>query len=306
MKIEHLRYFISVANTKSINHAAKELYISQQQLNNILTSLEEEMQLTLLVRTNKGVSLTEDGAEFVKYAEKILTDYSAMQNHFYVKHSITGEQAQSCHGKCILHIAPFFSIFLNDFIKKFREVAPNIDLICMENNDFITEEQIVSGHLYLLGYDPITYITTDIPPFFNSVPVGEFEAYVYLNRNSALAKNESFSLELCSDVVTTALPFASSVDYNLRNINLVSSSIYQHLDAIVQNNAICILPGILFSKINPIYPDITIRPFNKPIFSSCNIVFAKSYTFTEADEILITFLKTYLRSQQLYARQMFL
>ncbi len=90
MKIEHLRYFISVANTKSINHAAKELYISQQQLNNILTSLEEEMQLTLLVRTNKGVSLTEDGAEFVKYAEKILTDYSAMQNHFYVKHSKIG------------------------------------------------------------------------------------------------------------------------------------------------------------------------------------------------------------------------
>ena len=93
---------------------------------------------------------------------------------------------------------------------------------------------------------------------------------------------------------------------NLRTIILVSSSIYQHLDAIVQNNAICILPGILFSKINPIYPDITIRPFDKPIFSSCNIVFAKSYTFTEADEVLITFLKTYLRSQQLYAKQIFL
>lgn len=304
MKIEHLRYFISVANTKSINQAAKELYISQQQLNNILTALEEELQLTLLVRTNRGVSLTEDGTEFAQYAEKILTDYAAMQNHFYMKHAIAGRRAQNCHGKCILHISPFFSVFLNDFMKKFKEVAPNIDLLCMELNDQIAEEQMLSGHLYFLGYNLTEHMASS--SYFDSIPVGEFEAYVYLNKKSDLAKNDSFSLQLCSDIITAMLPFASPDTDKFENIRLVSSSIYQQLEAITQNNTICILPGILFSKINSLYPDITIRPFTEPIFSPCNIVYVKSSTLTEADEILISFLKTYLQNQQLFAKQMFL
>lgn len=304
MKIEHLRYFISVANTRSINQAAKELYISQQQLNNILTSLEEEMQLTLLIRTNKGVSLTEDGVEFAKYAEKILTDYAAMQNHFYMKQSVAGKQAQNCHGKCILHISPFFSVFLSDFVNKFKEIAPNIDLFCLEDNNQISKEQMLSGHLYFLGYDLTAHVTPS--SYFDSIPVGEFEAYVYLNKKSDLAKNDSISFELCSDVITAMLPFASPDTDKFKNIRLVSSNIYQQLEAIIQNNTICILPGILFSKISPIYPDIIIRPFAKPIFSSCNIVYVNSYTLTEADNILIAFLKTYLQSQQLYAKQLFL
>lgn len=306
MKIEHLRYFISVANTKSINQTAKGLYISQQQLNNILTSLEEEMQLTLLVRTNKGVSLTEDGIEFAKYAEKILTDYLAMQNHFSMKQSAAGKGAQTCHGKCILHIAPSFSVFLGDFVNKFKEIAPNIDLLCMEINNQITGEQMIADHLYLLGYDLTTHITTNAPAFFHSIPIGEFEAYVYLNKKSDLAKNDSISLERCSDVVTTTLPFALPASYHLKNINLVSSSIYQHLDAITQNNTVCILAGFLFPKMKSLYPDIIIRPLAEPVFSSCTIVYANSYTLTEADEILIAFLKTYLQNQQLFAKQMFL
>lgn len=306
MKIEHLRYFISVANTKSINQAAKELYISQQQLNNILTALEEEMQLTLLLRTNKGVSLTEDGVEFANYAEKILTDYWAMQNHFYMKKAVADNRVQACHGKCILNIAPFFSVFLSDFVNRFKEITPNINLLCMEINNQITEEQMISGHLYLLGYDLTTQITKNAPTFFNSIPIGEFEAYVYLNSNSALAQNDSIPLELCSDVVTTILPFAFPASYHFKNINLVSSNIYQHLDAITQNNAVCILPGFLFPKMKSLYPDISIRPLTEPSFSSCTIVYTSSYTLTEADEILIAFLKTYLQNQQLFAKQMFL
>ena len=82
MKIEHLRYFVCFANSVSINQAAKELYISQQQLNRILTSLEEEVHAQLFLRSNRGMKLTEDGKEFAKYASKILMEYSAMQNYF--------------------------------------------------------------------------------------------------------------------------------------------------------------------------------------------------------------------------------
>ncbi len=73
MKIEHLQYFIVLANSSSISKAAEKLFISQQQLNRIITSLEEEVQTKLLSRTTNGVSLTEEGQDFLLPMREILS-----------------------------------------------------------------------------------------------------------------------------------------------------------------------------------------------------------------------------------------
>ena len=61
MRLEQLKYLIEVANCKSINKAAQNLYITQPALSIAINSLEEELQYPLLKRTKKGVLLTEDG-----------------------------------------------------------------------------------------------------------------------------------------------------------------------------------------------------------------------------------------------------
>jgi len=72
MRLEQLKYLIEIANSKSINKAAQNLYITQPALSIAINSLEEELQYPLLKRTKKGVMLTEDGARVVREAQMVL------------------------------------------------------------------------------------------------------------------------------------------------------------------------------------------------------------------------------------------
>ena len=58
MKNEQLRNFIKVVDCGSINKAAEQLYVSQPSLSRSIHSLEEEMGKELVIRSNRGVTLT--------------------------------------------------------------------------------------------------------------------------------------------------------------------------------------------------------------------------------------------------------
>jgi len=50
-----------VAETGNISHAAKRLFISQPAVSKAISSLEENLQTTLFIRSSRGVKLTEEG-----------------------------------------------------------------------------------------------------------------------------------------------------------------------------------------------------------------------------------------------------
>ena len=68
MTLQQLRYVVSVAEAGSITVAAKALYISQPSLSNAIRDVEAEVGLTIFVRSRTGVSLTNEGMEFLGYA----------------------------------------------------------------------------------------------------------------------------------------------------------------------------------------------------------------------------------------------
>ncbi|MBP3628843.1 MAG: LysR family transcriptional regulator, partial [Anaerotignum sp.] len=63
MKIENLKIFLEVAQSESINEAARNLFMTHQNLNKIIKNLEAELNTQLFVRTNKGILLTSNGKE---------------------------------------------------------------------------------------------------------------------------------------------------------------------------------------------------------------------------------------------------
>lgn len=71
-----IRSLVAVADAGSITRAASELYITPQSLSQQITSLENDVEFKLLVRSHKGVELTEAGREFAAGARQIvqLTD----------------------------------------------------------------------------------------------------------------------------------------------------------------------------------------------------------------------------------------
>ncbi len=72
MKFYQLTYLVEVANEKSFNRAAKNLYTSPSNVMVAINSLEEELGYKLLLRSSKGVCLTAEGQRVLQDAIKML------------------------------------------------------------------------------------------------------------------------------------------------------------------------------------------------------------------------------------------
>lgn len=72
MTLQQLKYVIEVAKAKSISEAAKKLFISQPSLTNAIKELEKEMNITIFLRTNKGILISKEGEIFLGYARQVL------------------------------------------------------------------------------------------------------------------------------------------------------------------------------------------------------------------------------------------
>lgn len=88
MTLTQLRYAITVANAKSMNEAAKDLYISQPSLSTAIKELEKEIGLELFRRTNRGISLTPEGEEFIGYARQVVEQYQLIEMRFVQKEKV--------------------------------------------------------------------------------------------------------------------------------------------------------------------------------------------------------------------------
>ena len=61
MTLQQLRYVTTIANIGSISEAAKRLFVSQPSLTKAIKELEKEMGITIFDRTNKGITVSNDG-----------------------------------------------------------------------------------------------------------------------------------------------------------------------------------------------------------------------------------------------------
>ena len=71
MTLTQLNYVITIAETKSFNKAAEQLYVAQPSLTSAMKELEKELGITLFHRSGRGVTLTNDGVEFLLYAKEV-------------------------------------------------------------------------------------------------------------------------------------------------------------------------------------------------------------------------------------------
>lgn len=88
MTLTQLRYVIEVANSSSMNEAARNLFISQPSLSSSVRDLEEEVGVELFRRTNRGISLTPAGEEFIGYARQVVEQYQLIEARYISKEQI--------------------------------------------------------------------------------------------------------------------------------------------------------------------------------------------------------------------------
>ena len=80
--LQQLHYFIEVAAEGSITGAAELLYVAQPTMSASMKDLENRVGRTLLVRSARGVTLTDEGAEFLGYARQVVEQMSLLEQRY--------------------------------------------------------------------------------------------------------------------------------------------------------------------------------------------------------------------------------
>ena len=85
MTLQQLKYVITVAESGSMNEAAKQLFISQPSLSASIRELEKEIGFDVFLRSNHGIIITPDGEEFLGYARQVAEQYRLLSNRYIEK-----------------------------------------------------------------------------------------------------------------------------------------------------------------------------------------------------------------------------
>ena len=112
MTLQQLRYVLAVAEHATITEAAKALFVAQPSLTASIHDLEAELGITIFRRTNKGVSLTPEGDEFLGYARQVLEQTRLIEEKY------TGK-SRGRHRFCVS--AQHYSFVVEAFVDLLRE-----------------------------------------------------------------------------------------------------------------------------------------------------------------------------------------
>jgi len=85
MNFKHMETFIAVVEWMSFSEAAKKLYLTQPTISTHISQLEAELNIRLIQRTTKKLSITRDGLEFYKYAKSISRIVDSIEESFSLK-----------------------------------------------------------------------------------------------------------------------------------------------------------------------------------------------------------------------------
>lgn len=196
MTLQQIKYVIGIAETGSLNKAAEKLYVSQPSLTATIHDLEDELGITIFNRTGRGVTLTNDGTEFLTSARQLYLDYQNVMEKYGENGSIkkkfgVSTQHYSFAVKSFVEMVKGFNTNEYEFAireTKTREVIEDVATLKSE-----------IGILYLSDFNrkAITSILKSKELEFHHLI--DCKAYVYIWKGHPLAKKKHISLSQLED-----------------------------------------------------------------------------------------------------------
>lgn len=188
MTLQQLRYVITISETGSLNKAAELLYVAQPSLTGAVKELEKELGITIFHRSGRGVSLTNEGLEFITYARQVYYQYETLMG----KYGKAGKRRKK-FGVSAQH----YSFAVKSFVETVKQYdAEKYDFAIRETttkdviDDVITSKSEI-GILYLSDFNrkAIEKILKRNELEFHSLT--ECDAYVYMWKRHPLAGKKS-------------------------------------------------------------------------------------------------------------------
>ena len=184
MTIQQLRYAVTISETGSMNKASEILYVAQPSLTSAVQELEKELGITIFSRSGRGVTLTNDGVEFILYAREVLGQYDGLLE----KYGKYGARKQK-FGISAQH----YSFAVKSFVEMVRQYGTEeYEFAIRETRTRDVIDDVFTGKselgiLYLSDFNrkPLEKLLHANRLAFH--PLTQCEAYVYLWRGHPLA-----------------------------------------------------------------------------------------------------------------------
>lgn len=192
MTLQQIKYAITIAQTGSFNKAAEILYVAQPSLSEAVKELEKELGITVFNRNSRGVTLTNDGMEFINYARQLYSQYEVMEERFVQngnlkKHFGISTQHYSFVVKAFINTINRFNTYEYEFAV--RE-SRTIDVI-----DDVYSSRSEVGILYLSDFNQNAMKKILSSKRLEYHALTECGIYVYMSGSHPLAKRESICYE---------------------------------------------------------------------------------------------------------------
>lgn len=192
MTLKQLQYITTVAETGNLTEAARRLFIAQPSLTAAIRALEQEYNITVFSRSNKGMTLTAEGEEFLGYAKQVLEQATLIEERY------TGRP----RGKQKFYVSSqHYSFAVEAFVELLRTCGGDrYEFHMRETQTYEIIEDVARlrsevGILYLNSFNEAVLRKTLRENDLSFTPLFRAKPHVFIGKGNPLTQKEKITVE---------------------------------------------------------------------------------------------------------------
>ena len=190
MTLQQLKYIIEIVQCGSITMAAQKLFITQPSLSKAVSELEQEMGITIFLRSNRGVILSDEGTKFLSYARQVV-EQAELLEHTYKQ----GEPIKRVFSVSAQHYAFAVNAFVA-LVKEYGKDQYEFSLRELRTYDIIEDvhtQRSELGIIFLSNFNREVILRILQSKDLEFTPQFKAKPHVFVSKNNPLAKQKFVS-----------------------------------------------------------------------------------------------------------------
>ncbi len=241
MTLLQIYYALVTSESGSMNKAAEKLFISQPTLTSAIKELEAEIGITIFNRTSRGVTLTNEGNDFLNNARQIYNQYEILRDKYSTKKDIKRKFSVSCQ---------HYSFAIKAFVETVKQYEASKYELAIRETRTLDVIHDVGASKSEIG---ILYLSTANQKYITKL-LDEHEleyhhlvacdAYVYIWKNHPLASQSSISFSQLKDYPCLAFDQGEDTAFYLAEEILTENEYSQIIKVNDRSTALNLMIGL--------------------------------------------------------------
>lgn len=184
MLLKQLKYFVSVVDCHSFTEAAALCYISQSAISQQIKSLEEELDVELMIREKRNFSLTPAGEYLYRHGKELLDEFEHLKEETIKR----GEDDDTILK--IGYLKGYGAIELHEAVSRFSGTYPEVSLSIVSGTHEELYHYLINEEVQLLISDQRRAFNED---YFN-YELLLADCYVEISKKNPLSEKKILTL----------------------------------------------------------------------------------------------------------------